>query len=128
MPLLAPNNSQLTCRTVSYRISSHLLFVAWTSDFEMTSALDHYVLKYNVGHTVPSYSSRFMGYNYGSWIHVRTAFSNGSLNDISAGCRVRVTCYQTNSEISTCKYLGSLSLAYVGALINCSTPQIHEIY
>jgi len=113
---------------LSLRISLQLLFVAWTSEFEMTSHLDHYVLKYKVGHTVPSYISRFVGCNYGSWTHVKTAFSYGSLDDMSAVCRVRVTCYLMDSEISMCKYLGSWSLAYVGALINCRTRQINGIY
>jgi hypothetical protein len=89
--------------SVSYRIALHLLFVAWMSDFEMTSPLDHNVLKYRVGHTVPPYSSRFMGCNCGSWTQVRTAFCYGSLNDMSAGCCIRVACYQMDSEISTFK-------------------------
>jgi hypothetical protein len=53
----------VTCITASFLT---LLFVALTSDFEMASPLDYYVLKYRVGHTVPPYSSRFMGCNYGS--------------------------------------------------------------
>ena len=120
-PLVAPNNSQLTCPTVSYRISLHLLFVAWTSDFEMTSPLDHNVLKYKVGHTIPSYSSRFIGCNYGSWTQVRTAFSYGSLNNMPACCCIRVTCYQPDSEI--CMYVYRVQTVF----LRCPTRRLHCI-